>query len=79
MCLGIPLKIVEIDNENKLAQGEMNGVRRKIRIDFIPDIKLGEYVLVHAGFAMERMDEKSVFETIESFSEIEEIIQAERN
>ncbi|HEY5562900.1 MAG TPA: HypC/HybG/HupF family hydrogenase formation chaperone [Clostridiaceae bacterium] len=79
MCLGFPLKIVEINNENKVAQGEMNGVRRKVRIDFIPDIKLGEYVLVHAGFAMEKMDEKSVIETIESFNEIEEIIKADRN
>ena len=77
MCLGIPLKIVNIDG--KTGIGEMNGVKRSIRCDFIPDIKIGDYVMVHAGFAMEKMDEESANSTTEAYLEIEEIMREVRN
>ncbi len=51
MCLAIPLKLVEI--EGKEALGEALGMKRKIRVDFIKEPKLGDYVMVHAGFAIE--------------------------
>ena len=53
MCLAVPLKIVEIDGVN--AVGEIEGLRRKMRLDFIKEPKIGEYVVVHAGFAIERL------------------------
>jgi hydrogenase expression/formation protein HypC len=77
MCLGIPLKIVNIDGN--FGIGEMNGIKRKVRCDFIPDIKIGDYVMVHAGFAMERMDEASANSTADAFLEIEEIMKEVRN
>ena len=52
MCLAVPLKIVEIDGKNGV--GEVEGLRRNMRLDFIKEPKLGEYVIVHAGFAIER-------------------------
>lgn len=70
MCLAIPLKIVEING--KEAVGERSGIRRKIRLDFIENPKIGEYVIVHAGFAIERMDEKTAVENIRAAEEVED-------
>ena len=55
MCLAVPLKIVEIDGLNGV--GEVEGLRRRMRLDFIKEPRVGEYVIVHAGFAIERLGE----------------------
>lgn len=70
MCLAIPLKIIEINGNE--AVGERSGVRRKIRLDFIENPKLGEYVIVHAGFAIERMGAESAKESIRAAEEVED-------
>lgn len=75
MCLGIPLKIIEIDGKN--AVGEANGIKRSIRIDCISDIAIGEYVMVHAGFALEKMSKKDALDTIDAFSEVEKAINTD--
>ena len=56
MCLAIPLRIKEIEGLD--AIGEREGITRKIRLDFLRDPKVGDYVIVHAGFAIERLSEK---------------------
>ena len=71
MCLAVPLQITEINGAD--AVGERDGIRRKIRLDFIPDPQIGEYVIVHAGFAIERIDETSALEAIALANEIENI------
>lgn len=68
MCLAIPLKLIEIDGKN--AVGESMGMRRKLRVDFIPEPKIGDYVIVHAGFAIERLPEKQALEDIEAWEEV---------
>ncbi len=68
MCLAIPLKLVEIDG--KRAVGEALGMRRELRVDFIDKPKLGEYVIVHAGFAIERLGEQQALEDLESWGEV---------
>lgn len=68
MCLAIPFKIVEIDG--KEALGEALGMRRKIRLDFIRDARIGEYVMVHAGFAIERLEESQALEDIGAWEEM---------
>lgn len=73
MCLAIPLKIVEIDG--KEALGEALGMRRKIRLDFIRDARIGEYVMVHAGFAIERLEESQALEDIEAWEEMENAVE----
>lgn len=69
MCLGIPLKIMEINGTE--AVGEMYGIKRKIRIDFLNDLKLGDYVMVHAGFALEIIDPEFARETMDALAEVE--------
>ena len=68
MCLAIPLKLDEIDG--KRAVGEAMGMRRELRVDFIDKPKLGEYVIVHAGFAIERLGEQQALEDLESWGEV---------
>ena len=58
MCLAVPAKVVEI--KDQLASVELNGVRRAASLMLLPEAKLGDYVLVHAGFAMQIVDEEEV-------------------
>lgn len=72
MCLAIPLKLIEIDG-NK-AVGEAMGMQRRLRVDFIENPRLGEYVIVHAGFAIERLSEAQALEDLEAWSEVEDAL-----
>ena len=72
MCLGIPLKIIEINGME--AIGEMNGVKNKIRTDLLPKVKLNDYVMVHAGFGIEIINDTLAKETIETLMELEAVM-----
>lgn len=72
MCLGVPLKIISINE--KEAIGEFNGVKSKIRMDLIPDANINDFVMVHAGFGIEIIDETTAKETIDMLMEIEELM-----
>lgn len=72
MCLAIPLKIVELDGVR--AVGEAMGMRREMRVDFIDEPKLGEYVIVHAGFAIERLGQQQALENLEAWEEVADAI-----
>ena len=72
MCLAVPLKIVEIDGLD--AVGEVEGLRRRMRLDFIKKPKVGEYVIVHAGFAIERLPEKQALADIEAWAEVRDAL-----
>ena len=69
MCLGVPLKITELNGSD--AVGERDGVRRKIRVDFIKEPKLGDYVMVHAGFAIERIKKEQAEADMAAAREVE--------
>lgn len=64
----MPMKIDQIDGT--LARCEAGGLSQNIRIDFITDPKPGDYVMVHAGFAIEKMSEKEALENIKLLEEI---------
>ena len=75
MCLAIPGKIVEIlDVENRIAKVEVGGVRRNINIGMLPenDTNVGDYVLIHVGFAMSKVDEHEAEETLRLLKELGE-------
>jgi len=70
MCLAIPGKIVEIDKQKEHAIVDYGkGTRRKANITLV-DVKIGDYVLVHAGFAIQVLDEKEAKETLKLFREM---------
>ena len=72
MCLAIPLKIIEINGNT--AVGEAMGMSREIRVDFIPEPKTGDYVIVHAGFAIERLGETQALEDLEAWKEMRDVL-----
>ena len=72
MCLAIPLKIIEINGRE--AVGEAMGMTRKMRIDFIENPQIGEYVIVHAGFAIERLTLQQAMDDLESWEEIRDAV-----
>lgn len=61
MCLAIPAKIESIEGDR--AEADIRGLKRKIGLALLPDAKVGEYVLLHAGFAIQRIDEHEAEET----------------
>jgi hydrogenase expression/formation protein HypC len=68
MCLAIPMKIVAIDGP--IAQVEEAGVRRPASLDLLDNPQLGDYVIVHAGVAIERLDEAEAQETLQLIKEM---------
>lgn len=72
MCLAVPAKVIKIDGE--LAEVELGGLIRKASIMLVPDVRVGDYVLLHAGFAIQKLDEKEAEETIDLLNEVEKKI-----
>lgn len=68
MCLAVPAKIIEI--ENQLVTVEVGGLTRRASIVLLPDASLGDYVLIHAGFAISKIDEKEALETLHLFEQL---------
>jgi hydrogenase expression/formation protein HypC len=64
MCLAVPGKIISIGKEFK-AEVDFGGVIRAVQLDLMPDVKTGEYVIVHAGFAIQRLTEEDALETMQ--------------
>ena len=70
MCLAIPGKIVEIDSKKEYATIDYgDGTKRKANVSLV-EVKVGDYVLVHAGFAIQVLDEKEANETLDLFREM---------
>jgi hydrogenase expression/formation protein HypC len=74
MCLGIPGKIVELHEQNGLPMGkvEFGGILKEVCLAYTPEAQIGEYVLVHVGFAISRIDEAEAQETLELLNEVAE-------
>ena len=71
MCLAVPMKIISVDGD--LARVTAGGVSRDVNVMLLEDPKVGEYVLVHAGFAIDRLDENAALETLELLSKMAEM------
>lgn len=68
MCLAVPMKVVQIDGEFGIA--ELGGLKRKVNLQLLPQIKLGDYIIVHAGFGIEKLDTKEAEKTLRILNEI---------
>ena len=68
MCLGIPARILETGDG--VAVVELGGVRREISVMLLDDVSVGEWVIVHAGFAIEKLSEEEAEQTLALFREI---------
>jgi hydrogenase expression/formation protein HypC len=72
MCLGVPGKIIEVYESNELKMGKIDfgGVVRESCLEYVPDANVGEYVIVHVGFAISLLSEEEANETLELLREI---------
>jgi hydrogenase expression/formation protein HypC len=72
MCLAVPGKVIEIAGEGELRMGKVDfsGVQRQACLAYVPEVAVGDYVLVHVGFAISRIDEESARETLATLAEI---------
>ena len=70
MCLSVPGKIVKI--KKNLARVDVGGMLRDISLDLCPEVSIGEYVLIHAGFAIQKVDEKEAEETLDLLKKMAE-------
>ena len=72
MCLAVPGRVVSVTERDgtTMAQVDFGGLRKEVCLAYIPDVQLGEYVIVHVGFAIQRLDEKSAQETLASFDRL---------
>lgn len=68
MCLGIPMIVVEKNGNDAVT--ESGGVRKSIRLDLLESAAVGDYVLIHAGYAIEKLDTEEALETLELLREV---------
>jgi hydrogenase expression/formation protein HypC len=69
MCLAVPMKVVSIENNN--AKVASSGVETMVSIDLTPEAEVGDYVIVHAGFAIQKLSPEDAHETLEIFERLE--------
>lgn len=72
MCLGVPGKVLEIREERgtRMATVDFGGVTKNICLAYLPDAEVGDYTIVHAGFAITKLDEASALETLQMFRDL---------
>jgi hydrogenase expression/formation protein HypC len=73
MCLSIPGKITEITQAGSLLMGtvDFGGISREVCLDYVPEAQVGQYVLIHVGFAISLLDEDEAMERLNTIREIE--------
>ena len=72
MCLAIPGKVVGVAEENGLRMGRVDfgGVVKRVCLDYVPDVVVGDYTIVHVGFALSKIDEAEALRTLEVFRQM---------
>lgn len=79
MCLAIPGKLVEIFDEGGLKMGRLDydGTVNRVCLEYVPEIELGQYALVHAGFAISVLDEEEAARSLETWREFNQLREKE--
>jgi hydrogenase expression/formation protein HypC len=69
MCLAIPGKVLSLDRDTSPIMGEVSfgGIRKKVCLEWVPEVRVGDYVIVHVGFAISTVDEEEALETLRMF------------
>ncbi|MCD6220178.1 HypC/HybG/HupF family hydrogenase formation chaperone [Candidatus Calescamantes bacterium] len=69
MCLAVPMKVIEVEGNEGVV--ELNSVKRRVNFGLLEDVRVGEYVIVHAGFAIQKVEEKEAETTLSLLRELE--------
>lgn len=70
MCLAIPAKVESLDDATSMAIVNLDGIRKEVSTQLLDEVAIGDYVLVHVGFALERIDAHEAAKTLALFSEL---------
>ena len=75
MCLAVPGRVTSIwaKDDTRMATVDFGGIVKEVCLEFVPDIEVGEYTIVHVGFALQRLDEESAMETLALFRQLGEL------
>lgn len=73
MCLGIPGKVIEITGEGitRMGRVDFDGIVKEVSLAYLPDIAVGDYCIVHVGFAITKLDEEAALETLELLRQLD--------
>jgi hydrogenase expression/formation protein HypC len=73
MCLAIPAKVIKLyqTNDMKMAMVDFGGVIKEACMEYLPEVKLGDYTIIHVGFGLSIIDEKEAIETLELLKQID--------
>ncbi|WP_296798877.1 HypC/HybG/HupF family hydrogenase formation chaperone [uncultured Methanobrevibacter sp.] len=77
MCIAAPAQIVKIDREENVLYADFGGARQAAKMDLLPDVEVGEYVLIHAGYAIEKLSEEAAKESLDAWEELLDILEEE--
>ncbi|MDR2874094.1 MAG: HypC/HybG/HupF family hydrogenase formation chaperone [Methanobrevibacter sp.] len=70
MCIAAPAQIIELDKENNIGFADFGGVKHRIKLDLVDNMEVGKYILVHAGYAIEVLDDQTAKESLEAWGEL---------
>lgn len=75
MCLGIPAKVIELYETNglKMAKVDFGGVIKEACMEYLPEVKLGDYTIIHVGFGLSILDEQEAMETMDLLKQIDSL------
>ena len=77
MCLAVPGKVISLEDvpegSPKMARVDFSGVVKNICVDWLPEVKINDYVIVHVGFALNTIDEKEALETLKLLREVDDV------
>lgn len=76
MCLAVPGKILQIEGEgplNRIGDVDFGGIHREVNLSYVPEAKVGDWVLIHAGFALQTVDEEEAKKTLEEMERLAEV------
>ena len=77
MCIAAPAQVVEINKEEERLIADFGGVRQEAKINLLVDVEVGDYVLIHAGYAIEKLSEEAAKESLEAWEELMKVLEEE--
>ncbi len=77
MCIAAPAQVIEINREDNLLVADFGGARQQAKLDLLPEVEVGDYVLIHAGYAIEKLSEEAAKESLEAWEELLDVLEEE--
>jgi hydrogenase expression/formation protein HypC len=79
MCLALPAKVVSIDNVTDTAKVSLDGILKEVSLSLVENVCIGDYVLIHVGFALNKLDEEEATLTLKAFEDLASFNKAGRS